>query len=134
MSYEEFKSSESYRRMYIKVLDPYESKVYSWLDEHPDLSASQIHDWLRERYQDLPDVNAKTVYNYVKYIRAKYGIEKPPLSSPRQYCKIEETAYGEYAQVDFGDHSSSLSVPYGNYRALCCAGFRSDNTLRRVGT
>jgi transcriptional regulator with XRE-family HTH domain len=54
MSYEEFKSSESYRRMYIKVLDPYESKVYSWLDEHPDLSASQIHDWLRERYQDLP--------------------------------------------------------------------------------
>jgi hypothetical protein len=81
MSYEEFKSSESYRRMYIKVLDPYESKVYSWLDEHPDLSASQIHDWLRERYQDLPDVNAKTVYNYVKYIRAKYDIEKPPLSS-----------------------------------------------------
>jgi transposase len=103
MSYEEFKSSESYRRMYIKVLDPYESKVYSWLDEHPDLSASQIHDWLRERYRDLPDVNAKTVYNYVKYIRAKYDIEKPPLSSPRQYCKVEETAYGEYAQVDFGE-------------------------------
>src|SRR5574344_493758 len=89
MSDGEFKSSASYRRMYIKVLDPYERKVYSWLDEHPDLSASQIHDWLRERYRDLPDVNAKTVYNYVKYIRAKYNIEKPPLSSPRQYCKIE---------------------------------------------
>lgn len=39
MSYDEFKSSESYKRMYIKVLDPYESKVYGWLDEHPDLSA-----------------------------------------------------------------------------------------------
>ena len=103
MSYDEFKSSESYKRMYIKILDPYESKVYEWLDEHPDLSASQIHDWLRERYEDLPDVNGKTVYNYVKYIRAKYDIDKPILSAPRQYCRVEETPYGEYAQADFGE-------------------------------
>ena len=103
MSYDEFKSSESYKRMYIKVLDPYESKVYGWLDEHPDLSASQIHDWLRERYDNLPEVNGKTVYNFVKYIRAKYNIEKPILSAPREYGKVEETPYGEYAQVDFGE-------------------------------
>ena len=68
MSYDELKSSESYKRMYIKLLD-----------EHPDLSSSQIHDWLRERYPDLPDVNSKTVYNFVKYVRAKYNIEKPVL-------------------------------------------------------
>ena len=92
MSYDEFKSSESYKRMYIKLLD-----------EHPDLSSSQIHDWLRERYPDLPDVNSKTVYNFVKYVRAKYNIEKPVLSTPRQYGRIEETAFGEYAQVDFGE-------------------------------
>ena len=103
MSYDEFKSSESYKRMYIKLLDPYESKVSEWLDEHPDLSSSQVHDWLRERYPDLPDVNSKTVYNFVKYVRAKYNIEKPVLSAPRQYGKIEETAFGEYAQVDFGE-------------------------------
>ena len=83
MSYDEFKSSESYKRMYIKLLD-----------EHPDLSSSQIHDWLRERYPDLPDVNSKTVYNFVKYVRAKYNIEKPVLSAPWQYGKIEETAFG----------------------------------------
>ena len=103
MSYDEFKSSESYKRMYIKVLDPYESKVSGWLDDHQDLSSSQVHDWLRERYPDLPDVNSKTVYNYVKHIRAKYNIEKPILSAPRQYARLEETAYGEYAQVDFGE-------------------------------
>ena len=103
MSYDEFKASESYKRMYIKVLDPYESKVYGWLDEHPDLSASQIHDWLRERHDNLPEVNGKTVYNFVKYIRAKYNIEKPILSAPREYGKVEETPYGEYAQVDFGE-------------------------------
>lgn len=39
MSCDEFKSSESYKRMYIKVLDPYESKVSEWLDVHPDLSS-----------------------------------------------------------------------------------------------
>ena len=103
MSCDEFKSSESYKRMYIKVLDPYESKVSEWLDEHPDLSSSQIHDWLREHYLDLPDVNSKTVYNYVKYIRAKYNIEKLVSSSPRQYGRIVETDFGEYAQVDFGE-------------------------------
>lgn len=103
MSYDEFKSSESYKRVYVRLLDPYESKVYKWLDDQPDLSSSQIHDWLRERYPDLPQVNSKTVYNYVKYIRAKYNIAKPTLSIYREYAPVEETAYGEYAQVDFGE-------------------------------
>ena len=103
MSYDEFKSSESYKRMYIKVLDPYESKVYDWLNEHNDLSASQIHDWLRDRYDDLPQVNSKTVYNFVKYVRAKYNIGKPHATAQRQYMKIEETPFGEFAQADFGE-------------------------------
>lgn len=103
MSYDEFKRSGSYKRMYIKALDAYESKVSGWLEEHPDLSASQIHDWLRERYENLPDVNGKTVYNYVKYIRAKYNIAKPKASCRRQYMKVEETPFGELAQADFGE-------------------------------
>lgn len=114
MSYDEFKSSESYKRMYVRMLDPYESKVYEWLDQQPDLSSSQVHDWLRERYPGLPDVNSKTVYNYVKYIRAKYNIAKPSVTSPRQYAPIEETAYGEYAQVDFGE----MWMRRGDHRKL----------------
>lgn len=77
--------------------------VSSWLEEHPDLSASQIHDWLRERYADLPEVNGKTVFNFVKCIRAKYNIDKPQATSRRQYMKVEETPFGEYAQADFGE-------------------------------
>ena len=114
MSYDEFKSSESYKRMYVRILDPYESKVYEWLDQQPDLSASQVHDWLRERYPYLPDVNSKTVYNYVKFIRTKYNIAKPSVTSPRQYAPIEETAYGEYAQVDFGE----MWMRRGDHRKL----------------
>lgn len=103
MSYDEFKSSKSYKRMYMKLLDPYENMVYEWLDNHPDLSASQVYDWLRERNETLPEVSSKTVYNFVKYVRAKYNIDKPHLRSGRQYTRLEETPYGEYAQVDFGE-------------------------------
>ena len=103
MSYEEFTSSSVYKRMYIKLLNPYEEEVRQWLEGHNDLSSSQIHDWLRERHSDIPDVNIKTVFNFVKYIRSKYGISKPTVSNTRQYIRCEETHYGEYAQVDFGE-------------------------------
>ena len=103
MSREEFDASDVYRRHYRRILDPYESYVRTSLEAHPELSSSQIYDWLRERYADLPDVDIRTVYNFTQYIRAKYEIARPSLTSPRQYMVVEETAYGEYAQVDFGE-------------------------------
>lgn len=103
MTYDEFVSSPTYHRMYVKLLDPYEDTVRRWLEAHNELSSSQVHDWLRERYKDLPSVNAKTVFNYVRYIRFKYEISKPKSTTPRAYGKVEETVHGEYAQVDFGE-------------------------------
>ena len=103
MSCEEFMNSQSYKRMYLRKLDPYEEVVRGWLEMHNDLSSSQIHDWLRERYSNLPKVNPKTVYNFVQHIRTKYEIPKPSEHSQRQYCQVEETEYGEYAQADFGE-------------------------------
>lgn len=103
MSREEFDASDVYQRHYKRKLDPYENYVKISLEAHPELSSSQIYDWLRERYADLPDVDIRTVYNFTHYIRAKYRIEKPNSTSQRQYSVVEETAYGEYAQVDFGE-------------------------------
>lgn len=103
MSFEEFTGSYTYYRQYIKKLSPYEEKVRMWLDAHNDLSSSQIHDWLRENYSTLPTVDVKTVYNFVRYVRTKYGIDKHELKSVRQYERAEETPYGEYAQADFGE-------------------------------
>lgn len=68
--------------MYVKLLEPYEDTVHRWLDAHNDLSSAQVHDWLKERHENFPEVNAKTVFNYVKYIRAKYEISKPKLTPP----------------------------------------------------
>ena len=103
MTLEEFESSDAYARMYAHKLDPYESFVRDSLELHNDLSASQIYDWLRERYTDFPTVSEKTVYNFVEYIRHRYNIPKPGKTRPREYWPVDETAYGEYAQADFGE-------------------------------
>lgn len=36
-----------------KKLDPYEMLMHTWLSEHADLTAAQVHDWLLERYPNL---------------------------------------------------------------------------------
>lgn len=40
------------------------------LQEHPDLSFAQVHDWLREHFPDFPCVSAKMVFNYGKIVNA----------------------------------------------------------------
>lgn len=89
-----------------KKLDPYEILIHTWLSEHPDLSASQIHDWLRERYPDLV-VGGSTVRSYVKELRNKYGI--PKTEPKRIYQAIADPPMGQQAQVDFGETKQKTS-------------------------
>lgn len=42
-----------------KKLDPYKDKILSWLREHPALKASQVEDWLKEKYPSLQVVFGK---------------------------------------------------------------------------
>ena len=91
MSESEFMNSQSYRRNYNHKLDPYEDFVHKSLDSHPYLSSSQIRDWLREQYEDFPDVGQKTVYNYVQYIRRKYHISKRVNTRSNQTQPMENT-------------------------------------------
>ena len=101
MTEEEFKSSQSHRRTYPSLLDKYEQNVFDYLDLCNDLSASQIHDRLKEVILDFPNVNEKTVYNFVQKVRNKYNI--PKTRTVRHYQKCVETVFGQYAQVDFGE-------------------------------
>ena len=103
MSEEEFRSSQSYDRHYGHMLDAYESFVVNELSLWPFLSAPQIHDRLRENFRDLPDVTAKTVFNFVSRIRHTHNIPKETEKTCRPYEKQAETPYGKYAQVDFGE-------------------------------
>ncbi len=69
-----------HRRQYPRILDKYESYVCDILSRYRFLSASQIHDWMKEQYPDLPVVCGKTVYNFVEAVRRKYNLDKEGLS------------------------------------------------------
>lgn len=85
------------------ILDRYEGFIKLKLEQHPDTSSAQMHDWLKEHYPDLPCVSIRTVFNYVSRVRQKYRIVKS--ESQRVYEMVPETPYGAQAQVDFGQYT-----------------------------
>ena len=97
--YLEYQYNQSTRR---KLLDPYEDFVRTRLEDCPEASAAQVHDWLKEHHEDFIEVNEKTVFNFVLWIRNKHGIPKP--FSHRDYQQVDQLPYGQQAQVDFGEY------------------------------
>ncbi len=100
--YLEFKDKQLARS---KKLDSYEDYVKKRLEDIPEATAAQVHDWLKEHHHDFVDVTERTVYNFVLMVRQKHGIPKPFQS--RDFAQIEELPYGHQAQVDFGEYNMS---------------------------
>ena len=86
----------------IRKLDAYEDFIKGRLEECPDASAAQVHDWLKEQYPGFRVVSSKTVYSYVQSVRQKYHL--PKVFSSRIYQQVKECAYGQQVQVDFGEY------------------------------
>ncbi len=103
MSEEEFHNWISNPRKLPRKLSKYVGFIKQELENYPDLSAAQIEDRLKEIHTDLPSFHSKTVYNLVQMIRERYSIPKPARKDGRAFEKLPETAYGEQAQVDFGE-------------------------------
>lgn len=100
VEYEQFLLGQETRN---KKLAIYENFVRTQLVEHPETRAAQMHDWLKEHHPDLPQVPAKTVYNFIQYIRQKYNI--PYQKALRDFMIVPECEYGKQAQVDFGEYN-----------------------------
>lgn len=103
--YEEFLNSRADRK---KILSPYENFVKDRLILFQDTPAAQMHDWLKEHYQDFPQVSQKTVFNFVSRVRDKYNL--PVIKEQRQHNLVEELPYGKQAQVDFGEYNLRTST------------------------
>ena len=104
MSREELVRKQSTHRKYELKLGKYEEYVRGMLEEYPYISSARMHDWLKECYPDFPVVCDKTVFNFVERVRLKYGIgKKSEARIRRDYEKLPDTPYGEYAQADFGE-------------------------------
>lgn len=83
-----------------KALQPYEEFVRGKLQQYPDTPSAQMHDWLKETYGDTLGVSARTVFNFVAWVRQKYNL--PKIKEIRVYEMVDELPYGKQAQVDFG--------------------------------
>lgn len=88
---------EAYTRT--KKLDRFEPDIVEWLKAFPDLSSSQVKDWLEEKLS-FKDVGESTVRRYVGIIRKEYQI--PKVRETRKYEAVEDPPMGHQAQVDFG--------------------------------
>ena len=102
--YEQFLLRSTSRQ---KVLDSYEAFVLENLTQYPDTSAAQIYDWLKEHFDDLPEVTPRTVYNFVMFVRQKHNI--PYVAPTREFFPVEDLPYGKQAQVDFGQYNMRMS-------------------------
>jgi len=97
--YLEFIDNQTHRQ---RLLSSYEGFVRTRLELCPEASAAQVHDWLKENYDDFTEVDAKTVFNFVLHVRSKYGI--PKSFDHRDFEKVAEMAYGRQTQVDLGEY------------------------------
>lgn len=98
--YEEFLAVKSQRN---RGLAPYEKFVKDKLEKYQETPSAQMHDWLLEHYPYFPGVTAKTVYNFVMWVRQKHHL--PKTSPVREFNAVEELPYGQQAQVDFGQYN-----------------------------
>lgn len=103
MEEEEFLDFKHRQQSRKKLLDRYDDYVRQRLEDCPEASSAQVHDWLKENFVDFINMNEKTVFNFVLSIRRKYGIPKPFIS--RDYEQVEEHPYGKQAQADFGEYN-----------------------------
>jgi|CZCB01.1.fsa_nt_gi transposase len=100
MTPEEFNRDMERRQTRRKKLDAYKNEIVGWLKEYPDLSASQIHDWLQEKHPGI-SVSERTVCNFVNQLRKEYVI--PKIVHQRLHEAIPDPPMGYQVQVDFGE-------------------------------
>lgn len=81
-------------------LDGFKDVISEWLREYPDLSGAQIHDWLKERYNEYRG-SERSVRRYVAKLRKRLGLQKKPVE--RQYQAVPDPPFGQQLQVDFGE-------------------------------
>ena len=94
MKPEEFTAKVEYSSTRIKKAEVYEEFVVSALKEYPDISAAQLYDWIKEKYEIRKQINF------------------------RQYEALDDPPFGEQAQVDMGE--IILKTNLGKLKKLYC--------------
>lgn len=99
MTPEGFAESIKKAEVRTKKIDKYKDVILEWLQEFNDMTAAQVYDWLREKYNPL-NFKERTLRLYISNLRDEYKIPKAPYI--RQYEEVPELPMGYQAQVDLG--------------------------------
>jgi transposase len=114
---DEFAAMRQKGKKRTKKLAHYRDVILKWLREQPDITCSQILDWIKEHYDDY-SVRERTLRRYVNHLRQKYELPKPVLL--RQYQAVADLPPGRQIQVDFGQKRVRNSS--GGYTTLYVMG------------
>ncbi len=112
-----------------RKLDKYEDFIVKWLREHPDMSAAQVEDWLKEQHNAY-EIKERTVRSYVAHLRDKHGIPKQT-SDPRQYEAVPDPPMGHQLQLDFGE--KRIQTESGGWKKLYAFGSVLSNSRQKYG-
>lgn len=98
---EEFSRQREVTKRRTKKPDKYREDIRRLLAEFPDMTASQLYDWLTERYPQGIKFSERTMRSYITNMREEEDIPKP--RKTRQYEAMEDPPMGSQAQVDMGE-------------------------------
>jgi transposase len=119
MSPDEYAKATEAARSRTKKADKYKNFVVECLKKYPDMSASQVYDWIREEKNiETLDFKKRSFRNYVRSIRKEYDIRKQDATKERQYEAVDDPPMGQQAQVDMGE--ISLETTTGRRKKVYC--------------
>lgn len=99
MSHEEYASLFQNSKSRKKKLKKYEAIILSWLKEYSDISAAQVNDWIKEKYNDFT-IKDRTLRYFIQKLREKHKI--PKQITTWQYEAVEELPMGLSGSSGYG--------------------------------
>jgi len=109
-------------------LEQHKELILSWLRTYPEVTAAQIHDWLKEKYN--LQLAENSVRRYIRILRIEYDIK--PAASEREYEAILDPPMGLQMQVDIGSISVE-NIRTRRYQKLYCIGFVLSHSRYKYG-
>ena len=109
-------------------LEQHKELILSWLSTYPEITAAQIHDWLKEKYS--LQLAENSVRRYVRILRIEYDIK--PVAGIREYEAIQDPPMGLQMQVDIGSISVE-NIRTRRYQKLYCIGFVLSHSRYKYG-
>jgi len=125
---DEFSTCKNRAQRRRRKADAHKDFIVGCLQQYPDMTASQVYDWIKERtgLKKLP-FRKRSFRSYVAAIRKEYDI--PRRDTIRQYEAVDDPPMGRQAQVDMGE--ISLETPSGRRKKVYGFGMVLSNSRQK---